>query len=295
MKIYNCHTIDSNKIKQDLQKKYGIQLTNHLWYQPQEKIYFTLDWTKSINHLNCVFRLTSQQFAKQYQGQLEFYHSSNPLISKFVYKKVLILGGGPSTDVINWDIKDYDYIISCNNFYMNDKLFNIKIDFLHLNVRHAYPEPQRLFDYLDRHNPLVVCHGLQMAKKENFDNTSTIKYLTNYSNKIDAELRFGGRIGVVASLILYMCFWKAAEIHIVGLDGIATPGINHGFTHHACKPGTIERHYSKDWNSVINSYYRRYILLFDYILHYLDKKPKFKNLSEDLSYNLLSGLSKAIF
>ena len=37
-------------------------------------------------------------------------------------KKVLILGGGPTTNLINWQNIDYDYIFACNNFYKNKNL-----------------------------------------------------------------------------------------------------------------------------------------------------------------------------
>ena len=36
---------------------------------------------------------------------------------KFKNSKILVVGGGPSSNEIDWDADDYDYIFSCNHFY----------------------------------------------------------------------------------------------------------------------------------------------------------------------------------
>ena len=48
--------------------------------------------------------------------------------SKYIDKNILIIGGGTSTLDVKWENLDYDYIWSCNDFYISERLENKKID-----------------------------------------------------------------------------------------------------------------------------------------------------------------------
>ena len=43
-------------------------------------------------------------------------------VKKFSDKKILVMGSGPSVNDTNWDKLDVDGIVTCNNFYRNDKV-----------------------------------------------------------------------------------------------------------------------------------------------------------------------------
>ena len=52
----------------------------------------------------------------------------NNLLEKYKDKSILILGGGTSTLDTKWENLEYDYIWTCNDFYISDRLSNVKID-----------------------------------------------------------------------------------------------------------------------------------------------------------------------
>ena len=50
------------------------------------------------------------------------------MLDKFTDKNILILGAGTSTLDAKWENLDYDYIWTCNDFYISDRLADTKID-----------------------------------------------------------------------------------------------------------------------------------------------------------------------
>ena len=51
-------------------------------------------------------------------------------VSRFEGKKILVMGSGPTTLDINWEVLDYDYIFTCNLFYKCDKLSDKTVQFV---------------------------------------------------------------------------------------------------------------------------------------------------------------------
>ena len=49
-------------------------------------------------------------------------------LEDFGGKTILILGGGTSTLDRKWENLDYDYLWTCNSFYMEERLLNKKVD-----------------------------------------------------------------------------------------------------------------------------------------------------------------------
>ena len=57
----------------------------------------------------------------------EIIYQKNPSLEKYEDSKILIVGGGPTTNEIDWDPEEYDYIWSTNHFFLNDNI--ILMDF----------------------------------------------------------------------------------------------------------------------------------------------------------------------
>ena len=49
-------------------------------------------------------------------------------MNKYQDKKILILGGGTSTLDVQWENLDYDYLWTCNEFYLEPKVYSQNID-----------------------------------------------------------------------------------------------------------------------------------------------------------------------
>ena len=48
--------------------------------------------------------------------------NENTFVDKFQGKKILVMGSGPSVNELNWENLDYDGIVTCNNFFRNDRV-----------------------------------------------------------------------------------------------------------------------------------------------------------------------------
>ena len=47
-------------------------------------------------------------------------------------KKILVLGGGTSTIDVKWENLDYDYLWTCNDFFLSDRINKAKVDLVTL-------------------------------------------------------------------------------------------------------------------------------------------------------------------
>ena len=74
---------------------------------------------------------------------------------KFEGKTILLIGGGPSTNDIDWTNLnfDYDYAWSCNNFFMNPKMEKVKMSLVALSPT-VDLEDERLINYVKKHNTI---------------------------------------------------------------------------------------------------------------------------------------------
>ena len=59
----------------------------------------------------------------------EIIYSNNEKLLKFRDSKILVVAGGPSAKEVNWNPDDYDYIFSCNHFYLSEKMRSARVDF----------------------------------------------------------------------------------------------------------------------------------------------------------------------
>ena len=74
---------------------------------------------------------------------------------KFKDSRVLIIGGGPSSNEVNWENLDYDYIFSINHFYKNEKLKNRPVDLISVGAE-VDLQSDEFVSYVSEHNPTLV-------------------------------------------------------------------------------------------------------------------------------------------
>ena len=69
--------------------------------------------------------------------------------------KVLVLGGGPSLDDLDTDsLQEYDFIISCNNYYQSEKLKDVKVDIALIGQGTNLDDPE-LIKRIKKDNTLI--------------------------------------------------------------------------------------------------------------------------------------------
>ena len=132
-------------------------------------------------------------------------------------KKVLMIGGGPSSKQLNEGIlSEYDYIFSCNHFYKNKFLKNQKVDLVligdEVNLNDA-----DFHAYLEEFSPII---GFEhSARRSTHD---LIRFKRKYPKTFIYLTRYFSRLGYVArGCVLAKCM-GASHVDFVGLDGFKT-------------------------------------------------------------------------
>jgi len=198
--------------------------------------------------------------------------------------RLLVIGGGPSTNntFINYD--NYDYIVSCNHFFLNKQLNNLPIDIVFLgdevDLSHSV-----LTNYLTKFPKTKIC----------FENIGRSPVeLTQFKNRypertIWSHTRYHSKIGTVTRIISYLCNLKPYSIDIVGMDGYIPASLNKNFSHAfettKQQSGSIESNSQNDF-MILNKYYDQYLEFWDYILHDIGSDIVFQNLGHGHSCNI---------
>lgn len=291
MQLYSSYTIDDPEKRAAFETWKSIKLEHNLWYQPESDLYFSIDCVRELmGKFNCVFTYTKEQFAREKGGTTEYTGKGLEVLQTLAGAKVLLIGGGPSTDQVEWNAGNYDLLVSCNNFYLNPRIVKEKIDVIYINSTHPYPRLQEFIRYVSTHKPLIITDSIAGVANKS-------RLLLQPKKFLEIELRFNGRIGILPRLIICLCLGGVASIDIVGMDGVS-PKSNmryHSFLRETVAGiGSTEEYY-QDWSDVVLCYQRNYIMFFDYLFNDLKVTQKFKNLGEGCEDNILAGISKVLF
>ena len=173
-----------------------------------------------------------------------------PHFKNYKNKSVLIIGGGGSTNDMNWkDLKNYDYIWSVNHFYKHPILKDTKIDLVMMMAEPDITNKEWLA-YRNKYKPMVGFEVHDKWKSWSFD---------NYDKYFCMHTKYYSMLGACTRMIIFACELGASKVHFVGLDGIGA--IHRG--DHAFEPGkttlpgmegSFGDGYFLFWNYVMQSY-----------------------------------------
>ena len=155
------------------------------------------------------FRSSFKKFCKSVKANNEIVYSDLDHFNKYKNKIVLIIGGGPSTNRLDYDTIERDFTWSCNHFYLNPKLSSIKID-----VAMFMGEPdlksKEFIEYRERFQPYSGFEVHDRWFEYEFD---------DYEKYFAMHTRFYSRLGACARMILFASFLGCKTVKFVGLDG----------------------------------------------------------------------------
>lgn len=201
-------------------------------------------------------------------------------LKKYKNSKILIIGAGPSLEM-GYDVSEYDYIWSCNSFYNNDKLKNIKIDLVTLGDETNLSD-ENLLRYIDE-NDTIVCFENKYTRPAEMK-----EFKNKYPEKVFwAMTRYHSRIGSIPRLACIAITLGAKEIHFAGMDGYVPKSKNYDnsmFEPNKKATGTIEDAHNEE--DTMSHYRDQYLAFWDYILHDAGKNVRFKNLGHQHPCNL---------
>jgi hypothetical protein len=225
-------------------------------------------------------------FGTRIESSDEYIFNSVPAMKKFKNKKVLIVGGGPSAMDIDWKkIKvEYDYIWTCNKFYLNEENLKTKYDLAVLGPTVDLSD-EKLNNYIKENDTTCVFEAgvSPFRKEEELQNFKSQGHDCSYYH-----LRYFSKLGVTARMICLAHFLKVDTCYFIGFDGNPV-GKKHAFEG--------KKSYNESWrNGHANDIYRRQqVLLWDYLINDLKTETKFQNLGEGHQDNEVTEISKQLF
>ena len=157
-------------------------------------------------------------------------YQEHPTFKEYTNKKVLLIGGGESTNnfyELGWDKLDtYDYVWSVNHFFLHPVLKNKKID---LVMMMAEPDITRSewLNYRNKFKPVV---GFEINEK-------WINYkFDDYKDYFCMHTSDYTILGACVRMIEFACVLGISQLDFIGIDGVES--ILKG--QHAFQPGKTE-------------------------------------------------------
>ena len=140
---------------------------------------------------------------------------TNPI--SFKNKTVLILGGGPSTNLVNWKKIKFDTLIACNNFIKNKDILRAQpslisfAPFVDLTDKN-----QDLHQYIKDTNCIITFEPEHIKKPEEEQLKTFYK---EYLNRIFIfQTRYCSCLGIGARQIILSILLGAKKIYFTGID-----------------------------------------------------------------------------
>lgn len=230
-------------------------------------------------------------FGKDVKTSEEIIYLNHPSIKKFKDSKVLVVAGGPSAKEVDWDPNRYDYVFSCNHFFLSDKFDGVNVDFAVVGGEVDMSSNNQKFHKYMKSNNTLLCFE-DRTSPQAAANFGQMKAL--YGDRcVYAHPRYRGKPGVGLRLLCYAALFGAKEIDFVGIDGMSKDTKKGDLHNHAFQSGKRYSHKALDFAT----YRRHYVLFWDYILNYLKlgESIKFQNLGEGHEKNQSSKISEHFF
>ena len=248
--------------------------------------WFSFNSTKKIwkeNYANQMFKtFFNTSFIKDHFGDNviteELLISNNLNFSNLKDKSVLIIGGGPSCELLTTEIiESYDYVFSCNHFYKNKFLSKHKIH-LALIGDEVNLKDKQFIDYIKKNNTVV---GFEHSSTRSVMKIINFKKL--HSSSFIFLTRYFSRLGYVARACVLARLMGANKIDFIGLDGFKTN--SHYFESNKSAPSFNN---NKMFCDQVKVFYK-------YMLEDLSIEPQnFNNLSDKYKNSIYSGLLESI-
>lgn len=220
----------------------------------------------------------------------EAIYQVHPVLSKIKDSSILVVGAGPTTNSIDWNPDEYDYIFSCNHFFLNDKVSQCKITAAFIGDE-VDLQGDKFVSYLNQ-SETVVCF-------ENIGRSSTD--LSNFKQKnhdrtMWLHTRYHSKIGVVTRMISFLSLLDPKSISIIGMDGYVKDkdkeAYDHSFQPHKPKHGSLEN--NSDEDLIQEKYKQQYLEFWDYILHDVGKNIQFYNLGHGHPANMTTEVLTSV-
>lgn len=144
--------------------------------------------------------------------------SEDIFTNKFTNKKILVIGSGPSVNLVNWEKLNVDGIVTTSFFYLNDKIRNLT-NIIHITLTDIVDlEHPNLIEFLDK-NP--TCTIAFEPKSHPFYESSKYK---NFNQKYKEQIiyyntQYGKKEGVAGRVCYFVIQFSPSDLYYIGIDG----------------------------------------------------------------------------
>ena len=221
-------------------------------------------------------------------------------VKKFSGKKILVMGSGPSVNDTNWDKLDVDGIVTCNNFYRNDKVRESgKITHVSFQYKDVNLADERLIDFFDKNQDCTIAfdaYRLESPPGNSFyHNNNFKKFVEKYRDRIygyDVVRVSNNHEGVAGRMGKFVIRWLPSDLYYVGIDGWSQKPFEdpmNAFMMHRGKPAS-ENHY--DYLDMVTAHTE-----FAHKMYEFSKENNINlyNLGEGFEYNRSTEVSEKFF
>lgn len=219
------------------------------------------------------------------------------MFTKYKDKNILILGGGQSTLDTKWENLPYDYIWTCNDFYLEPRLLEQEIDLYVLAFTTPLAE-EKLLNKLTNSKTTVLYEtshyrGKQLTSKfKQFREAIQIPIHETELQFFKDTNRPAYKSGAAFRLIQLALSTEAKTIYFAGFDGFNKDFSNiHAFTKHKGLKDTDTR---RDYEGHPMSYLSIFTDAFN-VIKGVKGYERLQNLGEGYDYNIGTPISKEYF
>jgi len=279
---------------------------DRVWYDNEtgvcfghEQTFFTSQGRESYLTLPNLFlrnRVWGEEHVKKKFGRVfqhgtvrkdsEVIYLETPEVKQITDRHLLLVGAGPSMQGAVWDEKKYDFVWTCNHFFLNERMREMDIDLTVISNEVDITEKNKLFhDYLENHNTIICFENVnkQMGELQRF--------VDKYKERcVFVHTRYRSKIGTIPRLLCFATMLNPLSIAVVGMDGLKKTDKLGGFASHAFEKDKI---FQGTFNHSL--YRQHYVILWDYVLNKLRKDTTFQNLGEGINGNMSTDISKKEF
>jgi hypothetical protein len=218
----------------------------------------------------------------------EVMFQNNSRIKDFENKKVLVIGAGPSLNTFDFSlVKNYDKIVTCNHFFMNNKVAQLPISMVFLGDEVKYGN-KNLNNHLQKSNYLIGFENIGRSAND------LVSFKKDYGDRVFwAHTRYHSKIGAVVRIVSFLCSLQPKKIAVIGMDGFKKSEISksqnkHAFEPHKTPNGSYENNFKGE--IIEQKYKQQYLEFWDYVLHDIGKDISFENLGHRHPCNLTTEI-----
>ena len=138
-------------------------------------------------------------------------YQDRSVFKDYAGKKILLIGGGDSTNNMDWDkLEDYDYVWSVNHFFLHPVLKDKKVDLV-MMMGEPNLNKKEWIDYRNRFKPIVGFEIHDRWVNYKFDDYKKYFCMHTYVYSI---------LGACVRMIEFACALGVSSIDFIGLDGV---------------------------------------------------------------------------